>query len=179
MSDQSYVHGADERPLLGLTIGAAFDAACAAHPDIPALISRHQKIRWTYGEMKTRADALAAGLLALGLEPGDRIGIWAPNCAEWTLTQFASAKAGLILVNMNPAYRPFELEFALNKVGCKALVLVEHFKSSDFLGALRTLAPELERATPGSLSSKRLPYLKWVIRLGVATTAGCLNFDAV
>src|SRR5208282_2730191 len=98
----------------------------------------------TYRQFGERVSQLAAGLVALGLETGDRIGIWAPNCAEWALTQFASAKAGLVLVNMNPAYRSSELEFALNKVGCKALVLVEHFKTSDFLQALRTLAPELE-----------------------------------
>ena len=116
MKTLSYVHGASAKPLLGQTIGAAFDATCAAHPEVPALISRHQKIRWTYAEMNVRVDALAAGLLALGLEPSDRIGIWAPNCAEWALTQFATAKAGLILVNINPAYRLSEAEYALNKV---------------------------------------------------------------
>ena len=103
MTEPSYVHGADTRPLIGMTIGAAFDAAAAAHPQQMALIARHQKIRWTYAEMRARVDGLAAGLLALGLEPGDRVGIWAPNCAEWALTQFATAKAGLILVNINPA----------------------------------------------------------------------------
>ncbi|MDB5435548.1 MAG: AMP-binding protein, partial [Phenylobacterium sp.] len=122
MTDLSYVNGASAQPLLGQTIGACFDATCAAHPGQMALISRHQNIRWTYAELKERVDALAAGLLALGLEPGDRIGVWAPNCAEWALTQFATAKAGLILVTINPAYRLSEAEYALNKVGCKALV---------------------------------------------------------
>jgi fatty-acyl-CoA synthase len=175
----SFVHGLDTSPLLRETIGQALDAAANAWGVRDALVVRHQGIRWTYSELRYRVDELAAGLIRLGLVPGDRIGIWAPNCAEWTLTQFASAKAGLILVNINPAYRSSELEFALNKVGCKALVLVEHFKACDFLEMLRTLAPELPRSVPGALSSERLPHLKCVIRLGAEASAGCLNFDAV
>ena len=96
------------------------------------------ELRWSYGEFKQRVDTLAAALLALGLAPGDRLGIWAPNCSEWALTQFASAKAGLILVNLNPAYRAHELEFALNKVGCRALVVAERFKNVSFLELLRS-----------------------------------------
>jgi fatty-acyl-CoA synthase len=176
MTDLSYVNGASTAPLLGQTIGVAFDAACAAHPDVPALISRHQKIRWTYAEMLERVDALAAGLLALGLEPGDRIGIWAPNCAEWALTQFATAKAGLILVNINPAYRLSEAEYALNKVGCKALVTAIAHKTSEYLHMLRELAPELSSCRPGALQAGRLPHLRWVITLGEQEHAGCLAF---
>ncbi|WP_312163602.1 AMP-binding protein [Phenylobacterium sp.] len=176
MSALSYVHGADARPLLGQTIGAAFDATCAAHPHVPALISRHQKIRWTYAEMKQRVDALAAGFLALGLEPGDRVGIWAPNCAEWALTQFATAKAGLILVNVNPAYRVSEAEYALNKVGCKALVTAVAHKTSEYLHMLRELAPELSASRPGDLQAARLPSLRWIITLGDQDHAGCLAF---
>src|SRR5579862_7659635 len=176
MTDLSYVNGASTMPLLGQTIGDSFDAACAAHGDRMALISRHQKIRWTYSEMKTRADDLAAGLLALGLEPGDRIGIWAPNCAEWALTQFATAKAGLILVNINPAYRLSEAEYALNKVGCKALVTAIAHKTSEYLHMLRELAPELSDARPGDLQAKRLPALRLVITLGQVEHAGCLAF---
>jgi fatty-acyl-CoA synthase len=176
MTDLSYVNGASTAPLLGQTIGAAFDAACAAHPDVPALISRHQKIRWTYAEMLERVDALAAGLLALGLEPGDRIGIWAPNCAEWALTQFATAKAGLILVNINPAYRLSEAEYALNKVGCKALVTAIAHKTSEYLHMLRELAPELSSCRPGALQAGRLPHLRWVITLGEQEHAGCVAF---
>src|SRR5579862_3393688 len=157
MTDLSYVNGASTMPLLGQTIGDSFDAACAAHPEQMALISRHQKIRWTYAELKARVEALAAGLLALGLEPGDRIGIWAPNCAEWALTQFATAKAGLILVNINPAYRLSEAEYALNKVGCKALVTAVAHKTSEYLAMLRELAPELNGARPGDLQAARLP----------------------
>ncbi|HXA41169.1 MAG TPA: AMP-binding protein [Phenylobacterium sp.] len=176
MTDLSYVHGADARPLLGLTISQAFDATCTAHPDVPALISRHQKIRWTYAEMGERVDALAAGLLALGLEPGDRVGVWAPNCAEWALTQFATAKAGLILVTINPAYRLSEAEYALNKVGCKALVTAVAHKTSEYLHMLRELAPELSSSRPGALQAARLPTLRWVITLGEQEHAGCLAF---
>ncbi|HEX3363521.1 AMP-binding protein [Phenylobacterium sp.] len=176
MTNLSYVHGADVRPLLGQTIGQAFDATCAAHPDVPALISRHQKIRWTYREMGERADALAAGLLALGLEPGDRIGIWAPNYAEWALTQFATAKAGLILVTINPAYRLSEAEYALNKVGCKALITAVAHKTSEYLHMIRELAPELSSSRPGALQAGRLPALRWVITLGDQEHAGCLAF---
>ena len=176
MTDLSYVNGASAQPLLGQTIGACFDATCAAHPGQMALISRHQKIRWTYAELKERVDALAAGLLALGLEPGDRIGVWAPNCAEWALTQFATAKAGLILVTINPAYRLSEAEYALNKVGCKALVTAVAHKTSEYLAMLRDLAPELSDARPGELQAARLPDLRLVITLGEQQHAGCLTF---
>jgi fatty-acyl-CoA synthase len=176
MTDLSYVSGVSDKPLLGLTIGACFDATAAAHPDQMALISRHQKIRWTYAELKVHVDALAAGLLALGLEPGDRIGIWAPNCAEWAVTQFATAKAGLILVNINPAYRLSEAEYALNKVGCKALVTAIAHKTSAYLAMLRDLAPELNSARPGDLHAERLPALRLVITLGEDEHAGCLAF---
>ena len=176
MSQLSYVNGASDKPLLGLTIGACFDETAAAHPDSMALISRHQKIRWTYAELKEQVDALAAGLLALGLEPGDRVGIWAPNCAEWAVTQFATAKAGLILVTINPAYRVSEAEYALNKVGCKALVTAIAHKTSGYLAMLRDLAPELALARPGELQAARLPALRLVITLGDADHAGCLAF---
>ncbi len=176
MTKLSYVSGTSTQPLLGQTIGACFEATCSAHPDVPALISRHQRIRWTYAELKVRVDALAAGLLALGLEPGDRIGIWAPNCAEWVLTQFATAKAGLILVNINPAYRLSEVEYALNKVGCKAVVTAIAHKTSAYLAMLRDLAPELSAARPGELHSKRLPELRLVVTLGEVEHAGCIAF---
>src|SRR5687767_11949667 len=106
----SYVHGAADVALLGETIGAAFDRTVARHGDAHALTVRQQGVRWTYRDLAERVDAFAAGLVALGLEPGDRVAIWAPNCAEWVVAQFATAKAGLILVNVNPAYRLSELE---------------------------------------------------------------------
>src|SRR5262245_6489568 len=107
---RSYVHGSSAVPLIGQTIGECFDGIVARFADGDALIVRHQGVRWKYGELGERVDRFAAGLLALGLEWGDRIGIWSPNNAEWVITQFATAKAGLILVNINPAYRVSELE---------------------------------------------------------------------
>jgi fatty-acyl-CoA synthase len=175
----SYVHGASDQALLGQTIAAAFDARAAADPDGLALIVRHQKIRWSWAQLKARVDAVAAGLIGLGLEPGDRVGVWAPNCAEWTVTQFATAKAGLVLVNINPAYRTAEVEYALNKVGCKALVTAIRHKTSEYLGMLRELAPELAGSAAGSLNATRLPNLRWVITLGDELHAGCLPFSDV
>jgi fatty-acyl-CoA synthase len=160
---QSYVHGASDKTLIGETVGRFFDQICARWAERPALVVRHQGVRLSYGEMKIEVDRLAAGLLSLGLEPGDRVGIWSPNNSEWVLTQFATAKAGLILVNINPAYRVAELEYALSKVGCKALILAERFKSSDYVGMLRALAPELDRARPGQLDAGKLPALRSVI----------------
>jgi fatty-acyl-CoA synthase len=176
---QSYVHGASDKPLLGETIGRFFDAACTRWAERPALVVRHQKVRMSYRELRAAADKLAAGLLTLGLQPGDRIGIWSPNNSEWVLTQFATAKAGLILVNINPSYRVAELEYALNKVGCKALILAERFKTSDYVGMLRELAPELAHATPGKLESARLPALRAVIVLSESEQPGCLHFSDI
>src|ERR1700704_2667161 len=175
----SFVHGLDTAPLRFETIGQALDASVVKWGSNDALVVRQQNIRWTYTEFKQRVDALAAGLLALGLSAGERVGIWAPNCCEWTLTQFASAKAGLILVNLNPAYRASELEFSLNKVGCRALVLAERFKGTAFIDVLRSLAPELDDFEPNELRSARLPRLRCVIRLGAEPSRGCFNFDDV
>lgn len=175
----SYSHGTADRPLIGETVGALLDRIAAQHGNRPALVVRHQNVRWSYAEFARRAEALAAGLLALGLEPGDRVGIWAPNCAEWVLTQFATAKAGLILVNINPAYRRAELEYALNKVACKALVLAPALKTSDYLAILNDLVPELKSAAPGQLAAKALPHLRIVVRLGTERTPGMMNFDEI
>jgi fatty-acyl-CoA synthase len=149
MTNLSYVCGVGTEPLLYKTVGAVLEEAAARWGEREALIVRHQNIRWTYRELDEAADRLAAGLLHLGLVPGDRIGIWAPNRYEWVVTQFASAKAGLILVTINPAYRTSELEYALNKVGCKALVLAPSFKTSDYAGMLdqvRSAVPSLRAA---------------------------------
>jgi fatty-acyl-CoA synthase len=175
----SFVAGSGEVPLKYETIGRAFDDTAQRFALRDALIVPLQQVRWSYAELKHRVDLLAAGLLSLGLKPGDRIGIWAPNCAEWAVTQFASAKTGLILVNINPAYRLSELEFCLQKVGCRALITAERLKSSDYLSMLRALAPELDSCAANNLTSARLPQLKLVIRLGRTRTAGCLNFEDV
>ncbi len=175
----SYVHGASSTPFLDTTIGDQFDRTVVRHPEREALVVCHQDVRWTYAELKEHVDRLAAGLLALGLEPGDRIGIWAPNNAEWMVTQYATAKAGLILVNINPAYRIAELEYAVNKVGCRALITATTFKSSDYLAVLRALAPELDTATPGALRSEKLPTLEFVIHMGEAEEPGMYRFADV
>ena len=174
---QSYTHGTSTTPLIGDTIGVHFDKAVERWPDHEALVVRQQNVRWTYADLKKRVDACAAGLLALGLEPGDRVGIWSPNRSEWTVTQFATAKAGLILVNINPAYRLSELEFALNKVGCNALVTADTFKSSDYLGMLAELAPEIARSAPGKIEAKRVPALRHLIHLGAERKPGTMTFD--
>jgi fatty-acyl-CoA synthase len=175
----SYVHGASDTPLIGETIGVHFDRLVARFPDRDALIVRHQNIRWTYRDLQREADAVAAGLLALGLDPGQRVGIWSPNNAEWVLAQFATAKAGLVLVNINPAYRLAELEYALNKSGCTALITASRFKTSDYLGMLRELAPELAGAAPGELHAAKLPDLRLVIAVGTKAEPGMLPFSAV
>lgn len=176
MIRESYVHGASSQPLIGETIGRHFDHIAGRFPDHPALVVRHQNVRLSYAELKQRVDAVAAGFIALGLTPGDRIGIWSPNNLEWVLTQFATAKAGLILVNINPAYRSHELEYAVNKVGCAALILSPALKTSNYLDILREIAPELDSCAPGELRSAKLPTLRTVIRLGTDKTPGMLNF---
>jgi fatty-acyl-CoA synthase len=160
MPQLSYVHGASETPFIGDTIGVHFDRIVERCGERDALIVRHQQVRWTYRELKERVEAFAAGLLALGLNRGDRTGLWSPNNAEWVVAQFATAKTGLILVNINPAYRLAELEYALNKAGCVALITAARFKSSDYIGMLRELAPELATASPGDLRASRLPDLR-------------------
>ena len=160
----SYVHGASQVPLIGETVGEHFDRVATRYRDREALVVRHQGIRWSYAELKRRVDNLAAGLRRLGLAPGERLGIWSQNCAEWVLVQFATAKAGIILVNINPAYRRTELVYALNKVECKALVLSPSFKTSNYLQILAEARPELR-------------YLQTVIRLGKDKSPGMLNFD--
>jgi fatty-acyl-CoA synthase len=176
---QSYVHGASAVPLIGNTIGVHFDRAVARWPESEALVVRHQGVRWTYRELQQQVDAFAAGLLALGLEPGDRVGIWSPNNAEWVVTQFATAKAGLILVNINPSYRVAELEYALNKVGCKALITSSAFKSTNCIAMLLKLAPELESCRPGALHAARLPSLRTMISLANTSLPSILLFADV
>src|ERR1700722_14477006 len=175
----SYVHGASDVTLIGETIGRNFDRTVARWGDRPALVVRQQNIRWTYRELGERVDAFAAGLIALGLEPGERVGIWSPNNTEWVITQFATAKAGLILVNINPAYRLSELEYALNKVGCRALITATSFKTSDYVGMINTLAPELRSALPGKLRAARLPDLEMVIQIGGPVAPEMIAFDSV
>ncbi len=178
-NNQSWARGIGEPPLIELTTGELLTQTVARHGDREALVVVHQSVRWTWRELLARVDEVAAGFLALGLAPGDRVGIWAPNCCEWALTQFATARAGLVLVNINPAYRRSELEYALNRVGCKAIVTAPVFKSSNYLEIISSLAPELAGSTPGQLNAAALPHLRWVIRLGDEPSAGMLNFGEV
>jgi fatty-acyl-CoA synthase len=175
----SYVSGISRAPLLGETIGQRLDQVVATRPEGLALVVRQQSVRLNWAELGAQVEAFAAGLLALGLAPGDRIGIWSPNNAEWVITQLATAKAGLILVTINPAYRLSELEYALNKVECAALVTATSFKSSDYAEMLTTLIPELATATPGALQSDAVPSLRIVVQIGAHSIPGAFAFEAV
>jgi fatty-acyl-CoA synthase len=176
---QSYVKGSSEQELRYITIPTLLREAVSRFGPREALVFQDTGKRLSYYDFDRDVDALASGFLALGLEKGDRIGIWSPNRYEWVLTQFATARIGLILVNINPAYRLAELEYALNKVGCKALVLAQRFKTSEYLQMLQQLAPELERAEPGRLNSAKLPRLKSVIVMADEAAPGTFRFDGV
>ncbi len=154
MSQLSYAKGVTQPPLLEETIGEALERAASAWPDRLALVSRHQSIRWTWAELNAEVDRIATGLLHEGVAKGDRVGIWAPNCAEWAVVQFATAKIGAVLVTINPAYRVSEVEYALNKVGCTVLVTAPSFKTSDYIGMLRELGPN------------KLPFVRLMVSLG-------------
>ncbi len=175
----SHFRGDTSRPLIDATIGAALDDIANRYGDRMALVVRHQQIRWTYRELARHVDDFAAGLWQNGLRPGDRIGIWAPNCVEWTVTQYAAAKIGLILVNLNPAYRVTEIKYALTKVGCKALVFAHSFKESRYLDMLRELAPEIGRQLAGQLQAAALPDLKTLICTAAESHPGVLRFADV
>lgn len=164
----SYAKGRTDVPLIEQTIGDFFADMAQRQGSRDALVSRHQGLRYSYTQLHAASRQLASALLNQGLEKGDRIGIWSHNNAEWVLMQLATAQVGLVLVNINPAYRTSEVEYALNKVGCKALVSMPQFKTSDYLGMLRELAPELMECEPGKLQSARLPTLRSVIWIDVA-----------
>lgn len=175
----SHVAGPTAEPLMEKTISSVFKETVARHGERQAAVFIEQSIRWSYREFDAAVDALAGGLDELGFQKGERIGIWAPNCYEWLLTQFATARLGVILVNINPAYRVYELEYALNKVGCKGLILAPSFKTSNYAQMLCILAPELQNAKPGELKAERLPALTTVIFMGPEVPSGMLGFEAV
>jgi len=175
----SYVSGASDAPLIGATIGEKIDSARELWGEREALVSPSHGVRLTWRQLADQVDALAAGFLALGLERGDRIGIWSLNRPEWTLTQFAAAKAGLILVTINPAYRLHELEYALAKVGCTALVTATAFKTSNYMEMVNALAPELAGSAPGQLKAAKLPKLRAVIQIGGPQCPGTIPFEDV
>ena len=172
----SYVHGTATVPLLGQTIGASLDRIAAEMGDRDALISYHQNARYTYAELLDEVNRVARGLLALGVERGDRVGIWGPNVAEWVITQYASAKVGAILVNVNPAYRLRELEYALKQSGVSVLVTARSFRKTDYLAILIALAPELVASRGEPLAIAKLPRLRHVIYMGDGETPGGLSW---
>jgi len=162
----SYFHGTGNLPLLGCCIGEALNNTAARYPENPALIVRHQNIRYTYREFLREVDLAASGLMKLGIQKGDRVGIWATNCAEWVITQFATAKIGAILVNINPANRSFELEYVLRQSDCQTLLLIRGFRDCDYVETVRSICPESASSTPGALRSETLPSLTNLIFLG-------------
>src|SRR5262245_50104978 len=173
----SYVHGASDTPLLGVTIGEAFRRAVREHGAAEALVSRHQGLRYTYRELGTLVDYAARALIAVGVERGDRVGIWSPNRAEWVVLQFATARVGAILVNVNPAYRSNELEYALHQSGLKVLVTAPGFRAHDYRATLNGIVPELASSAPGALRAAALPELRWVVLLGGGAAPGMLAWN--
>ena len=174
----SYVRGSTTPNLVHSTISQLLKNAVSQYGSRDALIFPNLKL--SYEDFDRAVDALAIGFLALGLEKGDRLGIWSPNRLEWVLTQFATARIGVILVNINPAYQLSELEYSLNKVGCKALVLAKNFKSSEYVKMIHTLAPEIDKCLPGELKSSRLPNLKHVVVMdAVENLNGLWSFENI
>lgn len=178
MSKQpSYVSGTSSQPLIGMTIGDKFDLTAATWPNNDALVSRHQGLRYTYQELQEEVNRCARGLMHLGIKKGDRVGIWSPNNAQWCITQFATAKIGAILVNINPSYRTHELEYALKQSGASTIILEGAFKTSEYAKMLCQLVPELNINSPENLKSATLPELKRVICLDEAlATSGMYSW---
>lgn len=174
---QSLVTGSLTPPLSTQTVSAFFAECVSRQPSALAVVFAEQQIRWTWREFSDHVDKFAIGLLQLGITVGDRVGIWSPNRVEWLLTQFATARIGAILVNINPAYRTHELEHALNKVQVKLLICADRFKTSQYIDMLQTIAPELSVCEPGKLRSKKLPALQHIVRMGSEVTAGMWNFS--
>jgi fatty-acyl-CoA synthase len=175
--ERSFVSGSGERPLVHRTVDGVLKAAVASGPERLALVAPRQSVRYSFAELDGEVERVARGLIACGLEPGDRIGIWASNCTEWVLTMFAAARTGLILVNINPAFRTSELDFALRLVDCRALIYASRFKGGDCAQMLRSLIPELEGAAPGCLASQAFPELRLLVQVGDEAASGSLDFE--
>ncbi|HDS1058850.1 fatty acid CoA ligase family protein [Pseudomonas putida] len=179
MPQPSYTQGNQDKPLLTQCIGDAFDATVARFPEREALVVHHQALRYTWRQLADAVDQHARALMALGVQPGDRLGIWAPNCAEWCITQFASAKVGAILVNINPAYRSSELDYALGQSGCRWVICADAFKTSDYHATLQGLLPGLANGQPGALICERFPELRGVVSLALSPPPGFLAWHAL
>jgi len=175
----SYAFQGSEKPLIGKTIGDMFDEIAEKYPDNDAIVSLHQDLRYTYRELQREVDRAAKGFISLGLKKGDRLAIWATNIAEWIITQFATAKAGIIMVNINPAYRTHELEYALKQSETQALFLIDRFKTSDYVNMFYQVDPEAKNSKPGRISSENLPYLKTAVLIRGETPPGMYTWDEV
>ena len=173
----SYTQGSLDKPLLAMTIGQAFDHTAALYPEGEALVVRHQQQRYNWAQLARAVDLHARALLALGLKAGDRLGVWAPNGAEWFISQFASAKIGVILVNINPAYRLSELEYVLKQSACQWLVCAGAFKTTNYHAMLLELIPELTEQSVGALDCARFNELRGVISLDSEPPAGFLPWS--
>jgi fatty-acyl-CoA synthase len=176
---RSYVSGTSDLPLIGSTLGDFFDRVVEQGPDNEALVSRHQNLRYTYRQLQEAVDRFARGLMALGVQKGDRVGIWSPNYAEWVIAQFATPKLGSILVNINPSYRTSELEYALKDSGVSTLIVARQFKTSNYIAMFNEICPELPHSDPGKIRSAALPDLRAVIVLGGDPVPGALAWDEV
>ncbi len=175
----SYSKGADNPPLIDLCIGEILDHVAARYPDSPALILRQENLRFTWKELQAEVERTARGLLALGFAKGDRVGIWATNVSQWVLMQFATARAGIVLVNLNLRFRAHELEFVLKQSGCKGLVMQPGFRDCDYVETLRHLAPELDTCLPGQLRAARLPQLREVVYIGANPPDGMRGWETM
>jgi len=175
----SYAFRGSEKPLIGKTIGDMFDEIADKYPDNDAIVAIQQGKRYTYRELQKELNCAAKGFIALGLKKGDRLAIWATNLAEWIITQFATAKAGIIMVNINPAYRTHELEYALRQSETQALLLMDSFKSSDYVQMLYQVCPEARAAQAGRIHSERLPFLRTAVTIRGEKQPGMYTWDDV
>ena len=174
----SYVSSTSQIPFIDQTTSQRIDYATDKYADKESFVFHETGDRWNFATLKKKTNDLATGLLALGLEKGDRVAIWAPNCSEWILTQYATACAGLIMVNINPSFKALELEYVLKKVNCKAIILSESFRNQDYVDILESICPEI-CVSNGLINSKRLPDLKSAILIGNNIKKGFYSFNQV
>lgn len=173
----SYTCGTSSEPLLGLTIGDAFDQTVARYPKNEAIVSVHQNVRYTYLELQEKVNQCAKAFLAIGIQKGDRVGMWSPNYVEWLITQIATAKIGSILVNINPSYRLNELAYALKQSGCKAVVIADRFKTSDYTAMVYELIPEVKDSNKQAFKSLQFPNLERIISIAKKDQEGLLMWS--
>jgi fatty-acyl-CoA synthase len=177
MVERSYASGTSEIPLMGITIGEMLNTIADTYPETDAIVSVQQDIRLTYREFREQVDDLARSLMALGVEKGDRVGIWAMNYAEWVLIQFATAKMGAFMVNINPAYRTYELDYVLKQAEIHTLILQGRFKTSDYVGMFYEACPEAIEGRPGRINSEKFPFLRNVVFMGDIPYNGMFTWD--